>query len=87
MDKETCEGCNRTAEDLDCAYLCRDCQDKAASYDIESLERRQLARAIQNVLPKLATGSPTVYETGEIYGRLRAVLERCRFKVEEPVEA
>jgi hypothetical protein len=51
MDKETCEGCNRTAVDLGCALLCEDCQDKAASYDIESLERRQLARAIQNVLP------------------------------------
>ena len=85
MENETCEGCNRTAEDLDCAWLCKDCQDKAASYDITALERKKLANTIAKVLSMLDELAPS-YAIGEIVGRLKAVLENCCFKVEETVE-
>lgn len=87
---EQCEGCLGYKDEAEkFAYLCEECQGKAASYDINTLERKELAKAIQKVLPKLNELNPLPTEqfaVGEIYGTLRAALENCRFKTEEPVK-
>ena len=86
MEQEQCEGCldYKDSQIEKFAVLCEECQDKAASYDITALERKDLARAIQKVLPDLDKLPPSS-EVGEIIGRLKAVLVTCRFKIEESV--
>lgn len=50
---ETCEGCNRSADDLDCAYLCKECQEKAGGYDIADTDRKMLHKCITDSLAEL----------------------------------
>lgn len=84
---EQCEGCLGYKDQAEkFAVLCEECQEKAASYDITALERKDLAKAIQKVLPKLDELQPS-HAIGEIIGRLRTVLVNCRFTIDEPVEA
>lgn len=87
MEQEQCEGClgYKDQQTEKFAVLCEECQDKAASYDITALERKTLANTIKKVLLMLDELQPS-YAIGEIVGRLKTVLENCRFTIDEPVE-
>lgn len=50
---ETCDGCNRTAEDMKLSCLCEECVDKAAKYDITEWHRKKLAEGMQAVIEEL----------------------------------
>ena len=76
--RHQCEGCLGYDEKELFASLCGDCQDKAASYDITESKRKQLCKAIKDVLPQLEEES--YKNIGEIIGRLRTALNNCRFK-------
>ena len=49
----TCEGCNRSSEEIIVAVLCEECSDKAGRFDITLLERNRLLKEVKATLTEL----------------------------------
>jgi len=80
--RQQCEGClgYYEVDKLDSQIWCDECRDKAASYDITASERKALGKVIQETIPILDKLIAPSYPVGEVIGRLRTVLNNCRFK-------
>ena len=80
----TCEGCNRSSEEIIVAVLCQECSDKAARFDIVLIEHKQLLQAVESSITDLKCAGETKSKglrlifLSQALGRLMVVESYCK---------
>ena len=79
----TCEGCNRSSEEIIVAVLCEECSDKAGRFDIVLVERNRLLQAVESSITDLKCAGETKSKglrlmfLSQALGRLMVVESYC----------